>query len=64
MLLSGVTQVDAGVYSSIALRSNGEVWTWGSNAEGELGNQSSVSMSPTPVRALTQAGVTQVAAGN
>jgi alpha-tubulin suppressor-like RCC1 family protein len=64
VLLSGVTQVDAGVYSSIALRSNGEVWTWGSNAEGELGNQSSVSMSPTPVRALTQAGVTQVAAGN
>jgi alpha-tubulin suppressor-like RCC1 family protein len=63
VLLSGVAKVAAGSIFSVAVRTNGEVWTWGSNDQGQLGNQTSVAMSPTPVRALTPDGITEVAAG-
>lgn len=35
--LSGVIAVDAGVGHSLALKSNGTVWAWGNNTDGELG---------------------------
>jgi len=35
--LTGVTAVGAGAYSSVALRSDGTVWTWGLNSSGQLG---------------------------
>lgn len=35
--LTGVRDVAAGVYHSVALRSDGTVWTWGSNSEEQLG---------------------------
>jgi alpha-tubulin suppressor-like RCC1 family protein len=38
--VSGVKQVAAGAEFTVALRSNGEVWTWGGNAHGQLGNGS------------------------
>jgi Regulator of chromosome condensation (RCC1) repeat len=38
--LSGVTAISAGVYTGLALLSNGEVAAWGENYYGELGNGS------------------------
>ena len=38
--LSGVTAIDAGIVHSLALKSNGTVWAWGNNVDGELGNGS------------------------
>jgi alpha-tubulin suppressor-like RCC1 family protein len=37
-LSSGVVEVETGGLHACALRSNGEVWCWGSNRSGELGN--------------------------
>ena len=37
---TGVKAVAGGYYSSMALKSDGTVWTWGSNGYGELGNGS------------------------
>jgi alpha-tubulin suppressor-like RCC1 family protein len=36
--LTGVTKISAGGLFSLALLSNGTVWAWGYNADGELGN--------------------------
>ena len=36
--LTGVKQVAAGYDFTVALRSNGEVWTWGANYYGQLGD--------------------------
>jgi len=35
--LSGVTDVDAGDYHSLAVTSDGSVWAWGDNSYGQLG---------------------------
>jgi len=37
-LMSDVINIDAGAYSSIALKKDGTVWTWGKNDSGELGD--------------------------
>lgn len=61
--LTDVTEIVAGAGTRYALRSDGTVWTWGSNSEGELGN-GTVFLStgtPAPVRDLT--GVVSVGAG-
>jgi alpha-tubulin suppressor-like RCC1 family protein len=62
--LSGVVQVAAGGSAfSVALRSNGEVWAWGNNLDGELGN-GTFTDSATPVRTSVPYGITQIAAGS
>jgi len=68
-VLSGktVTQVAAGYYYSIALASDGTVYTWGHNASGPLGNGSNTdSNAPVAVNTsgvLNGKTITQVAAG-
>jgi alpha-tubulin suppressor-like RCC1 family protein len=63
--LSGITQVTSGVGAqfSLALRgSDGAIWGWGVNGFGQLGD-GSVTARAVPVKALSLAGVTAVAAG-
>jgi len=60
--LSGVKQVAAGVDFTVALRSNGEVWTWGANNYGQLGDGTHTDR-VTPARNLAGYGMTQVTAG-
>ena len=60
--LDGVTQVSAGPFDTVALRSDGTVWAWGANDYGELGDGTTGDhFSPRQVRGLS--GVTQVSAG-
>ena len=60
--LSGVRQVAAGEDFTVALRSNGEVSTWGRNDIGQLGDGTHTDRT-TPARNLTGYGITQVSAG-
>jgi len=39
--LTGIEAIDGGAYFSVALDENGEVWTWGSNSHGQLGDGTS-----------------------
>ena len=65
-LPAGVTavQVAAGYSHTVAVGTDGAVYAWGSNSDGELGN-GTTTPSPTPVRVNLPAGVTvtSVAAG-
>jgi alpha-tubulin suppressor-like RCC1 family protein len=61
--LTDVVAVAGGRTHSLALRSDGTVWAWGGNADGQLGNGSTVS-SPTPVQVQGLSNVVAVAAGN
>lgn len=47
--LTSVTKISAGGSFSLALRSDGTVWAWGRNADGELGTGSTTD-GPVPVR--------------
>jgi alpha-tubulin suppressor-like RCC1 family protein len=59
---SGVTAVETGHYSTMALKSNGTVWDWGWNKYGVLGNGKTTNSSvPVQVSGLT--GVTAIAGG-
>jgi len=40
--LSGVTAIAAGLDFSVALKSNGTVWTWGHNTSGQLGDTTQI----------------------
>lgn len=62
---SGITQVAAGDYHVLALRSDGTVQAWGDNFSGELGNGTSdpTVPNPTPVQVVGLGNVTQVSAG-
>lgn len=61
---SGVAQVAAGGAAfSVVLRSNGEVWAWGNNTDGELGN-GTFADSLTAVRVSVPYGITQISAGS
>jgi alpha-tubulin suppressor-like RCC1 family protein len=49
-----VSVSSAGWGTGMALRSDGTVWTWGSNYDGALGNGSSEEGSLSPVQVLTE----------
>jgi len=61
--LSGIVAISAGGSHSVALKSDGTVWTWGYNTDGELGDGTTTQrISPVQVPAFS--GVVAVAAGN
>jgi alpha-tubulin suppressor-like RCC1 family protein len=61
--LSDVAAVAGGGLHSLALKSDGTVWAWGSDFEGQLGDDSSLGgVKPYPVQALVT-GVKEIAAG-
>jgi alpha-tubulin suppressor-like RCC1 family protein len=59
--LANVVSVAAGATHTVALRSDGTVWTWGDNSSGQLGNGSTCSPAPcgskVPVQVVGQGGV-------
>jgi uncharacterized protein (TIGR03437 family) len=60
--LTSVVAIAAGATHSLALKSDGTVWAWGDNSEGELGNGSNAnSNAPVQVSGLT--GVVAIAGG-
>lgn len=61
--LTGVTKISAGNGFSLALRSDGTVWAWGFNGDGELGNGTMTS-SPVPVQVTGLSHVTSISAGD
>jgi len=62
--LNGVTAIAAGMGNSIALTNDGKVWTWGANANGQLGNGTTTpSAVPISVSTLTNVKVIGLCAG-
>jgi alpha-tubulin suppressor-like RCC1 family protein len=60
--LTGITQVSAGWYYALALRSDGTVWAWGSNYRGDLGDGTTADHHSTPEQVPGLTGISQVAA--
>jgi alpha-tubulin suppressor-like RCC1 family protein len=58
--LTGIIAVAAGDETSLALRSDGTVWAWGSNAQGQLGDGTTTNRD-TPERVPGLTGITQIA---
>jgi len=59
-----VMDVAAGRFHSLALDSDGTVWSWGHNERGQLGDgTTNDSPTPVPVSALTGVTATAVAGG-
>ena len=59
--LTNIVQVSAGSLHSLALKSDGTVWSWGHNGFGQLGDESyAISSTPTQVHNLS--GAVQIAA--
>jgi alpha-tubulin suppressor-like RCC1 family protein len=61
--LSGITAVSAGGSHNLALRSDGTVWAWGSNSDGELGLGAASYPVTTPAKVPNLTGMTGIAAG-
>jgi len=61
--LNGVTCVAAGDNHSLARKSDGTVWAWGGNGDGQLGDGNPTSFRPSPVQVHNLSGVTAVAGG-
>ncbi len=61
--LAGVVKISAGGAFELALRSDGTVWAWGSNAFGLLGNGTTGDYSAVPVKVASLDNVTDIAAG-
>jgi len=60
--LSDVVAISAGEHYTLALRSNGEVWSWGWNICGKLGDGTTTDRS-TPVRVAGLSNIIAIAAG-
>jgi alpha-tubulin suppressor-like RCC1 family protein len=60
--LSGITAIAAGFWHALALDSNGDVWTWGHNNHGQLGDGTTTDRS-TPVQILGPNNIVAIAAG-
>ena len=61
-LATDVTQVAGGDKFSVALHTDGTVWTWGDNSSGQLGDGSTVAYRPGPGPVPGLAGITQISA--
>jgi RHS repeat-associated protein len=61
--LADVTTVVGGLGYFLALKTDGTVWGWGHNTDGQLGNNSSVDTA-TPAQATGLTGVTALSAGD
>ena len=60
--MSGVTAIAGGDFHTVALKSDGTVWAWGYNDEGQLGDGITTGRT-TPVQVSSLSGVTAIAAG-
>ncbi len=60
--LTGVTAIAGGEFVGYALRSDGTMWAWGHNTQGQLGNGTATN-SYVPVQVSGLTGVTAIAAG-
>lgn len=54
----------AGEAHTVAIKSDGSLWAWGSNSRGQLGTPAVASYTATPVRVGTDTNWRQIAAGN
>ncbi len=61
--LSDIIAVAAGTSSSVALSADGTVWTWGSDANGQLGDGPELVDSATPVQVSGLTDITAIASG-
>jgi alpha-tubulin suppressor-like RCC1 family protein len=59
---NNIIAISAGVNHAIALKSDGTVWVWGSNAFGEIGNGAAGGNQLVPVQNSSLFGVSQIAA--
>jgi len=55
-VLSDILAIAAGGQTSLALRADGTVWSWGVNNKGQLGNNVATKYSMTPVQVKAQLG--------
>lgn len=55
-VLTGVVAIAGGGFHSLALKSDGTVWAWGYDEDGELGNNSIASSSSVPVQVVRSDG--------
>jgi alpha-tubulin suppressor-like RCC1 family protein len=60
--LTSVVDIGAGQYHSVAVRSDGTVWSWGYNGNGQLGDGTTI-QEKLPVQSILISSVIQVAAG-
>jgi VCBS repeat-containing protein len=62
---ANVTSIAAGSNHTVVLMKDGTVWAWGSNSNGQLGNNSTTdSSTPVPVSIANTSGVASIAAGS
>ncbi len=62
--LSDIVSVSAGNGHSLALKSNGSIWAWGENYNGELGINSDDNYINVPVQVYTLSDIVSVSAGS
>jgi len=62
--LASVVAISGGRFHSLAVKSDGTVWSWGYNSDGQLGNGVTTTIpTPTPVKVAGLTGVISAAAG-